>query len=361
MKDAFKTIERMVRTAILRSLRLLARKRTAAPLNLTPSAKILFIRQDRIGDVLVSTPLFSVIKRRYPDWSLDVLLSRNNHFVLVNNPHIRRRWVYTKGVGATLRLLREIRAERYDAVVDLMDNPSATSTIILLLAGGKVNIGLEKENAYACDVVVPLKSRRDTNIVDRIAELLRPFGIDPETADLRVEYTVGQEAEMAAVEFLSAVSEPRIGINISAGSDTRFWGVERYRELMTSIVSSVQPVSIVLLGKPSDRGRLQEIAAGFAGVVVAPDVPFDGFAALISHMDILITPDTSAVHLAAAFSVPCVVLYVQSDPNLQIWEPYKTLCEPVITTVDDLSTIPVADVARALEHLLARMRESRRP
>lgn len=361
MKGALKTIERAFRTALLRSLRLLAGRRTPRSLHLTSSAKILFIRQDRIGDVLISTPLFSAIKRRYPDWTLDVLLSRNNHFVLANSPHIRRRWLYTKGIRGSLRLMRQVRAEHYDAVVDLMDNPSATSTVILLLAGGRVNIGLDKENAYACDVVVPLKSRKDTNIVDRIAELLRPFGIDPGSAGLRVEYAVSPEARASAETFLSSVPAPRIGVNISAGSDTRFWGVERYRELLAAIRSSASSHSIVLLGKPSDRGRLQQIAAGYDGVTTAPDGTFDEFAAMISRMDILITPDTSAVHLAAAFSVPCVVLYVQSDPDLRIWEPYKTLCEPVITPVDDLSTIPVSAVVRAFERLQTRMSEAARP
>ena len=56
-------------------------------------SKILFVRQDRIGDVLVSTPLLTAVKRHYPGAIVDVLLSTNNHFVLANHPLVRKRWI----------------------------------------------------------------------------------------------------------------------------------------------------------------------------------------------------------------------------------------------------------------------------
>ncbi|MBI4418398.1 MAG: glycosyltransferase family 9 protein [Ignavibacteriales bacterium] len=356
-----KKIEWGLRYALLQSLRVLARSRHAPPASLPVArSRILFIRQDRIGDVLVSTPLFAALKERYPDYTIDIVLSRNNHFVLENSPHVRRRWVYTKGLLSSLRLLRRIRAEHYDFVVDLMDNPSATSTVILLLAGGRWNVGLEKENAYAYDIIVPMKSRKESHIVERIAELLRPFGIDPATVNLRVRYTIGEKAEREVSEFLESgryAEGPKVGINISAGSDTRFWGVPNYRELLRRLTSAFPGLSFILLGKGEDRQRLLEIAEGVPQTIAAPETSFDGFAAWISRLSILITPDTSAVHLAAAFDIPSVVLYVQSNPDLRIWEPYRSLSEALVTTVDDLKTISVSDVVEAFERLSTRMRE----
>lgn len=81
---------------------------------------------------------------------------------------------------------------------------------------------------------------------------------------------------------------------------------------------------------------------------------FDQFAAFIKRLSFLISPDTSAIHLASAFFIPSVVLYVQSDKALRIWEPYKTDYEVVVTDVDDLSNIQVADVEAAFEKLIGR-------
>jgi ADP-heptose:LPS heptosyltransferase len=71
-------------------------------------------------------------------------------------------------------------------------------------------------------------------------------------------------------------------------------------------------------------------------------------------MSFLVSPDTSAIHLASAFHIPAVVLYVQSDKDLRIWEPYGTDYEVVVTDVDDLTTIPVKDVTDAFMKLIER-------
>ncbi|GJQ21856.1 MAG: heptosyltransferase [Bacteroidia bacterium] len=362
MKGALKTLERGFRNLLLEVLRIVARRRRSVPHDASAAgAKILFIRQDRIGDVLVSTPVFSALKDRFPDCTLDIVLSPGNHFVLANSPHIRKRWIYTKSPLESLRLLRNIRAERYDFVIDLMDNPSATSTVILLLAGGKWNVGLAKENSYACDIVVPLKSRRDSHIVERIAELMRPLGIDPSKEHLAVRYFIDKESNDEVSRFLEATGKDRstlVGINISAGSDTRFWGIRNYRGLIERIAAGYPDMTVVLLGKPQDRSRLADIAAGIGNALVPPETSFDVFAAWISRFALLVTPDTSAVHLAAAFGIPAVVLYVQSNPDLRIWEPYGSPHEAVITTVDDLSTIPIEEVLAAFERLWMRTRKN---
>lgn len=61
----------------------------------------------------------------------------------------------------------------------------------------------------------------------------------------------------------------------------------------------------------------------------------------------LITPDTSAVHLAAAFGVPLVVLYVQSNKGLRVWDPYGVEYESIVADVDDLKVIPAERVFKA--------------
>ena len=79
--------------------------------------KVLFIRQDRIGDVLVSTPIFTSLKNRYPNIILDILLSKNNYFVLDNEFFIRKRWMYNKKPWDIISLLRNLREEKYDYVI----------------------------------------------------------------------------------------------------------------------------------------------------------------------------------------------------------------------------------------------------
>jgi len=333
------------------------RKSTALP-SKAENGKYLFIRQDRIGDVLVSTPLFRLLKLRFPNATIDVLLSKNNEFVLANNPHIRKRWIYTKKVGDTLRLIHALRKEHYDYAIDLIDNPSATSTIACLLSGARTTIGLDKENSYAYDISVPLPSRKETHIVERLAQLLTPFGISPGPDELIIEYFPSNDSRNFANQFLGNAKlkdKKLIGINISAGGNVRFWGVENFKKLIRYLENNYPAYQNLLLYNSDYSEKALEIGAHFSSVTLSPIThTFDQFAALIEKVELLITPDTSAVHLAAAFSIPSVVLYVQSNPNLRIWEPYRTPCEPVVTNVDDLTTITVEEVIKAVDHLFKR-------
>ena len=361
MRDPFiKRVELAIRRWIIRTLRHFARPAVSVPIHLQyQRAKFLFVRQDMIGDVLISTPLFAALKSHYPGTVIDALLSPQNDFVLEHDPAIRRRWIYTKGPFSTFTLIRKIRSERYDFLVDLMDNPSATSTLLTLLSGARWTVGLEKENAYAYDISMPLLSRRDSHIVDRIARLLIPFGIDPERENLAIRYFTSSDAEQFADDFLKVkelAGRFVIGVNLSAGTDVRFWGERNFISFLSALHGSRPEDPVLLLYKPSDEGRARRIRDAAPWCTLSPRTPsFDHFAALVRHLAVLVTPDTSAVHLASAFQIPSVVLYVQSNKELRIWDPYRTPCESIVTEMDNLSIIDPAEVLHAIERLLARV------
>ncbi len=246
---------------------------------------------------------------------------------------------------------------QYDFVIDLMDNPSATSTVLCAFAGGRWNVGLSKENEYAYDVVVPLISRKDHHIVDRLAMLLTVFGIDPKEIEFKVHYNARPENIQFARRFIADSGLEKdniIGINISPGKGTRFWGVDNYQGLIRWLRTEHRDNPLVVLYQPSDKGVALQIVKPFSDVLVSPETKtFDQFAALAQTLWVLVTPDTSAVHLAAAFSIPSVVLYVQSKKDLRIWEPYGSLSETLVTGVDDLRTIELEDVIHALRRLIS--------
>jgi ADP-heptose:LPS heptosyltransferase len=322
------------------------------------ACKFLFVRQDMIGDVLVSTPLFAALKKHYPNSTIDVLMSSKNYFVLQNDPAICKRWVYNKSIFTALSMLRAIRKERYDFAIDLMDNPSATSTVLCLLAGACWNVGIEKENSFVYDKVVPMLSRKDTHIVDRIAQLLQSFAIDPEKESLALHYYPMNESQQFAKQFFqeqNLQSQNTIGINISAGGYVRFWGVKNFKEFFLFLNQHYPQYQLLVLYKPTDIALAKEIIADVQNAVLSPlTKTFDQFAALIQNVKLLVSPDTSAIHLASAFQKPALVMYVQSNKSLRIWEPYGVDYETVVTDVDDLSTIPLEHVIAAFERLIHR-------
>jgi ADP-heptose:LPS heptosyltransferase len=359
--DIFKPIELAFRRFLLWVLGSVVRRGKPLPPDIDfNTSKILFVRQDRIGDVLVSTPLIYALKQHFPNLVIDFLLSSNNHFVLEHEPLVRKRWVYRKNVVSAMAILVGVRRERYDFAIDLMDNPSTTSTIICALAGARWNIGLSKQNEYVYDVTVPLLSRRETHIIDRLAMFLTVFGIQSEKEELRVRYVVSSESEAAVRAFFKEhrlEGRSPIGLNISPGTGVRFWGVPNFQELICDLSLNFPECPLMILYQPADRRLAERVTAPFQTVLLSPETKtFDAFAAFVKSLRLLVTPDTSAVHLAAAFSIPSVVLYVQSNKDLRIWEPYGSESETLVTDVDDLTTIPPADVFAAIVRLLPQKR-----
>jgi len=356
----FKYIEIGFRRLLISSLNRVFHRLSPFPASFDYNhSKFLFIRQDKIGDVLISTPLFAILKRHYPSAILDAMLSKHNQLVLANDPNIRKRWIYTKNIKAVLDMVNGIRREQYDFVIDLMDNPSATSTILCLLSGARWTVGIEKENDYAYDIKVPMLSRRDTHILDRIVQLLVPFGIDPKQETIAVRYVTSGNSKIITDSYLSsneAHGKELIGINISAGTDVRFWGIKNFRGLVQRILKQFPTCIPIILFAPAHQDRAVEISEDLDGCLVSPlTKSFDEFAAFVERCSFLITPDTSAVHLAAAFGIPSVVLYVQSNKELRIWEPYGTDYEALIADIDNLSVIPVEKVFAAFSALYKRV------
>ncbi len=363
MKDPLrKRIEIWFRRLLIRLIGFFYKRNKSLPERLDfDKCRILFIRQDRIGDVLVSTPLFEALKKYYPNSVLDIVLSENNYFVLENDPRIQKRWVFKKNIGSVLRLIKLLRKEKYDFLIDLMDNPSATSTIFCLLINAKWNIGIEKENQFAYDINVPMLSRKDTHIIDRISQLLRPFKINPDSENMAVRYFTSVQSENQAGIFLqqnNLLTDFVTGINISAGNKTRFWGIENFRLLLNHLIQEYPNFKFLLLYQPSDRKNAEIISNSNKQIILSPVTgSFDHFAAFIKRLSFLITPDTAAVHLASAFNIKSVILYVQSNKELRIWEPRNTDCECIVTDVDDISTISVKQVEEAFKKLVVRTQE----
>src|SRR4051812_27672656 len=83
--------------------------------------RLLFLRHDRIGDMIVSTAAMRAIAESHPGISLDVLASPSNAPVLAGAKSVRNVIVFDRRDPTSfLETARRLRSERYDAVIDCM-------------------------------------------------------------------------------------------------------------------------------------------------------------------------------------------------------------------------------------------------
>lgn len=335
------------------------------PLALPPNCRILLLRQDRIGDVIVSTPILRALREKYPEARMDILLGDNN--IAVQNlalAYCNTVWQYSKSFPALLGLVRSLRRVRYDVVIDLIDNASVTSSLIIRTSGARFSVGIEKENAAAYSHVVPLLDRTEWHIVHRIAQLLLPFGIDPAKVNLELSYPLSErDILFAQTRLPTKQRQYRLGINLSGRGKEMYWGRENFSWLIEQMQSAFPTFEILLLGLPEYAQEAEAIHAATeaqGNVHIAPKAAsLHEFAAMLHECDAVFTPDTSVVHLAAAWKRPTVVLFVFNEFGIAHWTPFHTPHRALVVSEKSFQqgenavrTIPREKVWKALSDLL---------
>lgn len=357
MKWLERRLRRFFNRIYLRSLQPQVVRTVQDALHLPPQGAILFLRQDRIGDVLISTPVMHAVRKRFPEAHIGVVLSTNNIAVstplreIVNTVH-----VYRKSLLGFLRLVLQLRQRKYDVVVDLMDNPSTTSSLLVSFSNAPYRIGIEKQNAGVYTHVVPLLDRASVHISKRIAQLLLPFGIDPHRQNLQPTYPVTTEEKNAAYRRLGidrGMQRFRVGVNASGSDRGRRYPPEVVAEIITHLKQKYSRVDFYLFSDPKNSDWTQRVSSAAPALVVPPTPSFHDAAVCWSVMDVMWTPDTSIVHLASAWKIPVLVLYVFNNPDLMPWYPVHTHYEVLHTTAPSIAAIAKDDIVRALERLFA--------
>lgn len=322
--------------------------------------RILLLRQDRIGDVLVSTSLFAILQKHFPHARLDVVLSRNNIAVQhALKPYVTMIHVYKKSLLSILQLRTALRAQHYDVVIDLTDNASATSAMLMKLSHARYRLGIDKENSGVYTHVVPRADRRTVHIVERMAALLLPFGIDPKCEDLRPRYPRSAEdvkrAEQAfQLDVHSATHHRRAIAHISGSDVTRMYGVENTISVLKHIISTYPHISWYVSSAPQHAAFASDVAHRSGALLLPPSESFHDAACRLSLADLVFTPDTSIVHLTSAFNIPSVVLFMHDNPNLLPWYPWGTDFEACETQSGTIAEIPPRNVIAAFAKLLDR-------
>src|SRR5438552_4578579 len=250
--------------------------------------RVLFLRHDRIGDMILSTGILRAIADTYPTIQLDVLASRSNAPVLRNESYLHDVLVFDKHApGSFPRTWSELRRRQYDAVIDCMVTaPSLTTLLLMLASGARHRIGVaERGNDFAYTLPVPPRDSA-THIVDKLGALVTAFGLQPTACDLRPRlHLTAEERAWGERAWAAAGSEGerhrprvlRLLVNVSAGRAFRFWPNERFVDVIRRARARHSAIDVVLIASPNEAARARQIANATSTVWVATPSVRDAF------------------------------------------------------------------------------------
>ncbi len=360
-----KRIEIGLKKALFAVIRLILPKRTC-PVD-TATNRILFLRYGRIGDIILSMPVWRATRRKNPDATIDVLCDRRYAGLLEGTGLVDSVFFYEKNPLDIVRLIRQLRQNRYDRIINLVAYPSFTFGLLARLIGPNAvrAAGDQGQYAYFFNREICLPPKMETHMLRRLfliaAEVAGPEV--SETATPWVKYDQSTCAAAAALRYQvhsmigSKGDRPRLaGVNLTAGLTRREWPVGRYRELLQYAVDNHRDridgwVVFSDPGRPEMAEELVKSVERPEVVVLKVQHDFRVLIEFLHHLEILITPDTSLAHAASATGTP--VLDLMIGENIHTWVPYEVI-HRVVASADPLSLhdLPVADVRAALDDLL---------
>lgn len=353
VKRFLKQLERRWKRVVFRALAALlpGRRDHEPPAWNARSHRVLYLRYDRIGDMIMATPLIRAIARSHPTIELDVLASPTNGVVLAGNPHVRRVWTLDRKRWASfVRAARALRRQRYDAVVDgMVLQPSVTMLLLMLATGARHRIGI---GGRANDFIYTLPvaaAPPDAHQIVQSAMTAAPFGVTLAGTNWRPEiFLDAAETARAEGEWSGGGrGRPRLLVNIAAGEPRRRWPSDRVIATIRSALRAAPATTVLVMAPPGELEPAEHIARESGARAVVPGLR-DAMA-LVESADVVLTPDTSIAHAASAFAKPSVVMMVGGSG---IFEPYDTPGRSVYSPGPTLDSLDAAPVIEALEALL---------
>lgn len=308
-------------------------------IDLSRVKRALVIKLRHHGDVLLASPVFSVLKNHAPHVEIDALVYHDTRDMITLHPAvsevftIHRNWKKLGLLGqlrAEWGLLHALKGRNYQLILVLNDHNRAAAVVRYLKPLWSVGPDLPGHGRFFRKSFTHLHARVPGNTRHTVAahlDALRRLGVYPSSDEQKLSIVAGVDAECrVSVLLQEAGLENRSFILVHPGSRWFFkcWPVERMAALLNQLI--VRGEKVVLTGAPASEEA--EMIAAIRQRLVQPVADLSGklnlkeMAALIGRARLFVGVDSVPMHMAAAMQTPAVALF---GPTLdKVWGPWQS-------------------------------------
>jgi len=273
-------------------------------------SRILLIQLKRAGDVVVTTPVISALKKKFPATEIDFLVEKPFIPLLEHNPHLHRSRTYDK--TDILSTWRRIRETHYDWIFDFQSSPR--SALVCLASGAALTAGYQVPFwglAYKTTVKRP---GANLSVVEGKFTLIEKVTgpLDHETE--RHLFLTLEEKNWAEAALVSP--QAPVGIIPTHRHPIRRWHAASFIDLARRLQKKTP---VWWFWGPGEESYVQAIAKEVPGSVMVPATSLRHMAALLARCRCVITNDNGPMHIATAVGTPTITIYGPTDPLC--WNP----------------------------------------
>ncbi|MET3133056.1 ADP-heptose:LPS heptosyltransferase [Oxalobacteraceae bacterium GrIS 1.11] len=323
--------------------------------------RILILRNDKIGDMIVSTPLFRELKKNYPQIVIDVAASSVNRDILDANPHIAEVIIWDKkGAANDLKTILKIRTRQYDLIFSTSNMFSLPFLMRIKLLGAKYLVGFNNEKYQVStkslgmfDHTVDCDKSRP--ILDSYFSAFAHFKL--EDIDRRYElFEVDAHAAKSAAFLAGLRSRYRgfVCLNCHGSGANRTLGALDAQAICAQLAEKYPDLAIIVIYPPGGKQAADDIvqAVGKGNVLLSFETRHIlELAALIRECEIVISPDTSVIHLASVFNKKTLGFYINTD-NYKWFYPACDSYRVILSEKEEIGAIDAGATVQAFEELM---------
>ena len=277
--------------------------------------KILIIKPAAIGDVLLCTPVAENLRHNFPDAKIVFLTQKFCKEVLTGNPFIDRILTYDLKLDNGRCIIRNIRKQKYDLIIDLFGNPR--TAIITFRSGARYKVGYRFNwRSIAYNIKVTPRGGEVHNVEFNL-DSLRALGLEIIT-DKPKFYLNPIHHEFAENFFkLNGLDKSNvIGINPSGTWPTKVWYSEKFIGLIKRLNSKYK--LLLFWGLPNELKEAEKIkSAAGENIYLIPETDLKYMAALQMKCKVFLTNDTGPMHIAWINGVNTAAIFGPTNPKLQ--------------------------------------------
>jgi heptosyltransferase III len=284
------------------------------------------------GDVLLTSPLFTTLKRALPEAEIDVSLYKETLPILEGHPAINQFFVFDpawkkhsflKKAALELSVYYQIRKKKYDLVIVMTAcNRGSRGVWTALASGAPIRVG--KESAKALNNAVFTHLIRATPTPKHMVELnynsLRGIGLSPLQGHEQDLFFHIPEAARQSISR-RVPYEDFVLIHPTSRSDFKDWPAEKFASLIHWLRQKGENIVISGGADPKEIERTVSIIGNQKVLNLAGQTTIKELGALIEKTKLLITVDSVPMHLACALKKPLVAIFGPSDDIK--WGPWQ--------------------------------------
>jgi ADP-heptose:LPS heptosyltransferase len=297
----------LARACLLHAAGCLRRRQRRPP---PPSrvARLLAVRVDRLGDMVLTTPALADLRRHFREAEITVLAPAAPLELLAGHPAVDRR------VALTAAGLPPHLVGRFDLAIDFSSDDGLRGAMLAGRTRARWRIGLGGGGRQVFFNLKGPRAGRARHVVDLHADLVRALGAEPSGARPAL-YPSAEERGAAAARLAAlGAAAPRAIIHPGGHYPTQRWAPEMFAEVITRLTARTGSACIVIAG-PGEEDLVERIRAVTPDALWAGPLGVREMMALVASCELFVGGNSGPLHVAGALGVPTVSVMGPTDPR----------------------------------------------